>query len=227
MKKVRKPAKPIDLGGMAQAAPTEEVFYARVSTSDQSVDMQVDLARKRGIPEGNIFVDYASGRRMDRKNLTRALRLMREGWTLVVWKLDRLGRNLHGMIELAAEFQREGWNLASMTEQFDTRTPIGRLYFHFMAALAQFESEMTSVRTSTGMARVKARGVKLGRRGKLKPEQLRRMEKMIRTRNDMTLDQIAKHFGIRRSNLLYFFPGWRGKSAEDRRAFLKTRAYWK
>ncbi len=224
VKKVKKSAKPAVLPeAMTDPVGAEEVFYARVSTNDQSVDMQTAMAEKRGIPPGNIFIDHASGRSMKREGLKHALMLMRPGWTLVVYKLDRLGRNLRGLLELLEEFDREGWNLVSITEQIDTRGPFGKFYLAMLGALAQLESDMTAERTRAGMARVKERGIRLGRIPKLERPQLLAMEKLIRTRKDMTLDQIAKHFGIKRSNLLYFFPGWRGKSAEDRRAHMVKR----
>ena len=226
MKKFKKAAPQPEAPPLTDPVPGQEVFYARVSTSDQSVDMQVALARKRGIPEDNIFVDHASGRSMKRPGLDRALRLMREGWTLVVFKLDRLGRNLRGLLELLKEFEDEGWHLVSLTEHIDTRGPFGKFYLAMLGALAQLESDMTAERTRMGMARKKELGMKLGRRSGLTRQQLADMEKAILAKPEDALERIAKRFGVRKSNLLYYYPGWRAKTAAQRKAHKVKHPAW-
>ena len=100
--------------GLSEPTPAEEVGYARVSDADdQNPDFQIQLLRERGIPDANIFVDFQSGRTMNRPRLELALKLMtgRPGWTLVVYKLDRLGRNTAGLVELMHKFEKNEWNL--------------------------------------------------------------------------------------------------------------------
>lgn len=225
MKRLKK-APPEAPPPLTDPVPTEEVFYARVSTNDQSVDMQVATAEKRGIPKNNIFIDHASGRSMRRPGLQRALRLMRPGWTLVVWKLDRLGRNLRELLELMNEFQKEDWNLVSITEHIDTRGPFGRFYLHMLGALAQLESDMTAERTRVGMARRKELGKKMGRRPKIGRAQLDQMERMILQKDEPPLELIARRFGIKKSNLLYYFPGWRGKTSAERKEHKQRHPAW-
>lgn len=212
---------------MTDPVAAKEVFYARVSTGDQSVDMQVALAKKRGIPDINIYVDNASGRSMKRPGLQEALNRLRPGWALVVFKLDRLGRNLHGLLELLREFEDEGWNLVSLTEQIDTRGPFGRFYLAMLGALAQLESDMTAERTRMGMARKRELGMKLGRRPGLSPQQLVDMEKAITAKPEEALARIAKRFGVNKSNLLYYYPGWRAKTPAERKAHKAKHPAWR
>lgn len=207
---------------MENPYPDEEVGYARVSTPGQSQDMQIAALKERGIPDVNIFADVASGGKMQRRNLERALKLMtgRPGWTLVVWKLDRLGRTVMGLLELAKRFERERWNLVSITEQIDTRTPFGRFYFHMLAVLAQLERDMAIERTKAGMAKRKADGAKLGRISRLTQKDFDRMEKAILT-TTKPLGAIAKEFGMNAMTLHYHFPAWRSKSPKARAAYRK------
>lgn len=207
---------------MAEPIPAEEVGYARVSTRDQDPDFQIALMKKRGIPDNNIFVDIGSGSKMSRRNLSKALRLMagRPGWTLVVWKLDRLGRDVKGLVDLMQEFQREGWNLVSLTEQIDTRTPFGKFYLHMLACLAQLERDMTVERTRAGLARKKEQGVRLGRRTRIKPAQFANIEhRLLETTEPIA--QIAKRHKISAPTVNHHFPGWRSKTKRERAAWRK------
>lgn len=207
---------------MDEPVPAEEVGYARVSTADQDPDFQVALLKKRGIPDDNIFVDVGSGSKMNRRNLGNALRLMagRPGWTLVVWKLDRLGRGVKGLVDLMDTFRDEGWNLVSLTEQIDTRTPFGKFYLHMLACLAQLERDMTVERTRAGLARKKEQGVKLGRATRLKPAQFRDIEhRLLETKESKA--KIAGRHKISVPLIDYHFPGWRSKKAKDRAAWRK------
>ena len=196
---------------MGPAIPAEEVGYARVSDPSQDPSMQIALLKKRGIPEANIFVDHGkSGRRMDRPQLRLALKLMRPGWTLVVWKLDRLGRNALGLMELAQEFIKDDMNLVSMTEQIDTRTPFGRFYFGLLAHLAQLESDMTQERTRAGMGRLKDEGFKLGRPNKVDDAMKKAIERDLRNPK-LSKKDIAKRHKIGVSTIDLHFPGYRTK----------------
>lgn len=208
--------------GMTEPIPTEEVGYARVSDKDdQSPDFQIALLKKRGIPDENIFVDEASGRSMRRPRLEAALKLMagRPGWTLVVYKLDRLGRNLKGVLELAERFEDEGWNLVSLTEQIDTRTPMGKAFFGFMAIMAQLESDLISERTKAGVARRREKGYRVGRKPKLSAAQFDKLEHDLIHDKDHTVGQIAKRYKVSTTTIRKYFAGWREKSEAERAAY--------
>lgn len=212
---------------LAPATPAEEVGYWRVSTGrDQSPDMQIAAFARRGIPEENIFGDVASGRKAKRPGLAKALRLMagRPGWTLVVWKLDRLGRDAKELLRLAGEFEEEGWNLVSLTESVDTKTAMGKAFFGMLAVFAQFESDTTKERTAAGMANAKLRRSQVGRRPKLKPEQWLEIEKLILSprAKPLSLGRIAHRYRISVSLVNLYFPGWRSKTPAERKAWRKT-----
>jgi len=208
---------------LADAIPAEEVGYCRVSDGrDQDPDFQVALMLKRGIPKANIFVESQSGRSIDnRPQLKKALMLMaeRKGWTLVIWKLDRLGRNALDLIQLAQEFVKNEWNLVSLTEQLDTRTAFGRLYFTILAGLAQFESDTTGERTRAGMARRKELGVVIGRRSQITAEQFEEMENLLLKRPTMPIKDIGKRFKVSGSTVNKYFPRWRSKTHRERLAW--------
>lgn len=207
---------------LGKALPDEEVAYCRVSTDDQDPAFQIALMKKRGIPEDNIFVDEGvSGRKINRPQLSLALKLMegRPGWTLVVWKLDRLGRDALGLMELAKQFLEKGWNLVSLTEQIDTRTPFGRFYFGLLAHLAQLESDMTGERTRAGMLHRQAMGGNIGRVSKITTKQWIGVERLLLAKNPKTIADIAKQFGVSKSAVNNHFPGWRVKSLAERKAW--------
>jgi DNA invertase Pin-like site-specific DNA recombinase len=204
---------------LASPVPCEEVFYWRVSTGrDQDPDYQIALARKRGIPESNIFGDVASGRRASRNGLKHALMMMegRPGWTLVLWKLDRLGRDAFGLLGLMKDFKANDWNLVSMTEGLDTRTPMGQAFFGMLAVFAQLESDMTGERTRASMARKKELGIVIGRKTKLRAPHFAEIEDLLLTQPRMTIEKIGKRFKISPTTVNNWFPGWRGKTAKER-----------
>lgn len=212
---------------LAPACPAEEVGYWRVSTGrDQSPDMQKAAFARRGIPEENIFGDIASGRKAKRPGLELALKLMagRPGWTLVVWKLDRLGRDAKELLRLASEFEEEGWNLVSLTESIDTKTAMGKAFFGMLAVFAQFESDTTKERTAAGMANAKLRGSQVGRRPKLTREQWEQIEKLLVSprAKPLSIGRIAHRFRISSSLVNLYFPGWRSKTPAQRKAWRRT-----
>ncbi len=135
------------------------IGYARVSTGDQRLDLQYEALQKAACEK--VFEDTASGRLVDRPGLQRALEVLRRGDTLVVWKLDRLGRSVKQLVDLVSSFDRDGINFVSLTDGIDTSTPAGRFFFHVMASLAQMERELIVERTRAGLAAAK----RLGRRG--------------------------------------------------------------
>src|ERR1019366_2539359 len=149
------------------------VGYARVSTSDQDLALQLDALKKTGCKR--IFTDHASGARTDRPGLKEALSYVRDGDVLVVWKFDRLGRSLPHLIETVTDLNARRIGLRSLTENIDTTTPGGRLIFHVFGALAAFERDLVKERTMAGLAAAAARGRQGGRRpGGVTPARRRR-----------------------------------------------------
>jgi DNA invertase Pin-like site-specific DNA recombinase len=137
------------------------VGYARVSTHEQTLALQQDALVQVGC--GRVFTDTASGAAAERPGLARALEHLRAGDTLVVWKLDRLGRSLPHLIETIARLQEREIGFKSLTEQIDTTTSGGKLIFHVFAALAEFERDVIRERTRAGLTAARARGRRGGR----------------------------------------------------------------
>ncbi len=153
------------------------VGYARVSTQDQDLSLQLDALAAAGCAK--VFEDHASGARADREGLQAALDYVRDGEVLVVWKLDRLGRSLPHLIETVTELAKRGVGFRSLTEAIDTTTPGGRLIFHIFGALGQFERDLIQERTRAGLAAATARGRKGGRKPAVTEEKLRRAREHI------------------------------------------------
>lgn len=154
------------------------VGYMRVSKSDgnQSTELQRDALLKEGLSAEAIYEDMASGKSEDRPGLIACLKSLREGDVLVVWKLDRLGRDLRHLVNTIEELKQRGVGFRVLTgqgAQIDTSTPSGRLVFGFFAALAEFERELIAERTLAGLAAARARGRKGGRPFKMTPAKLR------------------------------------------------------
>ena len=125
------------------------IGYARVSTQDQNLEMQLDALTKAGCRK--IFEDKITGSRAERPGLSKAQESLREGDTLVVWKLDRLGRSVKNLVDLVGELQKQGVQFRSLTDAIDTGTASGRFFFHVMASLAEMERELTIERTRAGL----------------------------------------------------------------------------
>ena len=137
------------------------IGYARVSTTDQNLDLQQDALQAAGCER--LFSDTLSGARVERPGLTAALAACRTGDTLVVWKLDRLGRSLTHLVETVRDLGSRGVGFRSLQEQLDTTTSGGKLIFHIFASLAEFERDLIRERTNAGLAAARARGRKGGR----------------------------------------------------------------
>jgi DNA invertase Pin-like site-specific DNA recombinase len=137
------------------------IGYARVSTSDQKLDLQSDALRAAGCER--LFNDTASGTKAARHGLDAALRECRSGDTLVVWKLDRLGRSLPHLVATVRDLAARGVGFKSLQENLDTTTGVGNLVFHIFAALAEFERDLIRERTNAGLTAARARGRKGGR----------------------------------------------------------------
>ena len=141
------------------------IGYARVSTSDQNLDLQTDALRKEGVPLGRIYSDKASGGPGTRRpGFDAAKRSCRKGDTLVVWKLDRLGRSLLEVLEVCRLLEKKGAGLRVITDKIDTGSAMGRFVLHILAALAEMERELIRERTVAGLRAAKERGRVGGRR---------------------------------------------------------------
>ena len=145
------------------------IGYARVSTHDQNLDLQKDALKKAGCEK--IFVDRVSGSMVERSGLERALETLHPGDTLVVWRLDRLGRSLKHLIELMGELEENQIGFCSLQESINTSSPGGKLVFHLFGALAEFERNLIRDRIQAGLAAARARGRKGGRPHSLNPKQ--------------------------------------------------------
>jgi len=150
------------------------VGYMRVSTDAdrQTTDLQKDALLKAGVDERHIFSDYASGTKDDRKGLKNALKYMKEKDCLIVWKLDRLGRSLSHLLEIISELKERDIGFKSLTENMDTTTPQGELFFHIFAALSQYERSLIRERIMAGLEAAKQRGRKGGCPRKLDGEKI-------------------------------------------------------
>lgn len=174
------------------------IGYARISTGSQDVALQRDALRAAGCER--IFSDTASGSLRDRPKLTRTLEELRDGDTLVVWRLDRLGRSLRHLIDTIAELEARGVGFRSLTEGIDTTTTGGRLVFHIFAALAEFEKELIRERTRAGLAAARARG-RLGGRPPVMTEQKLAVAREMLESGDHTMATIARTVGVSRATL--------------------------
>jgi DNA invertase Pin-like site-specific DNA recombinase len=154
------------------------IGYARVSTAEQDLALKLDALNAAGT--SRIFEDRGnSGAKTERPGLTAALSFLREGDTIVVWKLDRLGRSMTHLLQTVAELEGRGVGFRSLTENIDTTTPTGRLVFHFFGALGQFERDLIRERTNAGLAAAAARGSKGGRPIAVTPEKIVRARQLI------------------------------------------------
>ncbi len=205
---------------VAPPSPADEIGYWRVSTGrDQTPDMQIAAMKRRGLIDDNIYGDIASGRKAKRPNLIMAIKAMRPGGTLVVWKLDWLGRDTMELYRIAKEFEAEGQNIVSMTEQIDTRTAMGRAFFGMLAVFAQFESDTTKERTAAGMARARENGSQVGAKSVLTAKQWAQMEKLILSprAHPLSLGRIAGRFRVSTALVNLRFPAWRRKTVKERK----------
>lgn len=173
---------------------SRSVGYARVSTDEQKLDLQIRALERAGCEK--IFSDHGiSGYRFARGGLKAALRHLRPGETLVVWRLDRLGRSLSGLVRLMEQLGARGIHFHSVTENIDTGSSGGRLMFHMMAALAEFERSLISERTRAGMAAARARGCPIGRPRALDDQQIQAARCAVRCRG-ATLASVSSDFGV-------------------------------
>lgn len=183
---------------MATETSAALVGYARISTTEQTTDLQRDALERCGCTR--VFTDQGSGAATSRPQLDACLDYLRPGDTLVVWRLDRLGRSLRHLIETVKQLEADGIGFRSLRESIDTTTPGGRLVFHIFGALAEFERDLIRERTQAGLAAARARGRTGGRKPvltKAKADVARRMM----DEGEHTMAEIAAVVGVSRATL--------------------------
>src|SRR3954464_14322261 len=181
------------------------VGYARVSTSEQTLDLQKDALEKIGCAK--IYSDVVSGAKAERKGLQEALEYVRVGDTLVVWRLDRLGRSLKHLIETITKLNNRKIGFKSIQESIDTTTSSGKLVFHIFGALAEFERDIIRERTHAGLQAARARGRKGGRPKSLTGKKTAMAQALYNDKNN-TVDEICKTLNISRATLYPVVPGF-------------------
>jgi DNA invertase Pin-like site-specific DNA recombinase len=174
------------------------IGYARVSTSEQTLHLQRDALDKIGC--NKIFTDTASGAKGERTGLNEALEYVREGDTLVEWRLDRLGRSLKHLIETITLLNSRGIGFRSITESIDTTTSGGKLIFHIFGALAEFERDIMRERTQAGLLAARARGRKGGRPKLLTDKKLGMARELYKNKNN-SIVEICRTLNISRATL--------------------------
>ena len=177
---------------------TYKIGYARVSTNQQDEALQLDALQKAGADR--VFIDRASGTLTDRPGLTSALECARPGDSLIVWRLDRLGRSLRHLIDTVGNLERRGVAFVSLTEQINTSTPGGRLIFHVFGALAEFERDLIRERTMAGLAAARARG-RVGGRPTVWTLAKLSTAKAMHASGDYNVSSIAKVLGVSRASV--------------------------
>lgn len=171
------------------------VGYCRVSTDDQSLALQKDALQEASCEK--VFEDTASGSKDNRPGLKEALEFLREGDTLIVWRLDRLGRSLAHLIGVVHDLNQRGVGFKSLQESLDTTTSGGKLIFHVFGAIAEFEREIIRERTNAGLKAARARGRKGGRKLKMSAQQIE-IARTLAADPNRTVTEICEHLGISR-----------------------------
>lgn len=175
--------------------------YARVSTTDQDPHLQIDALRLAGVPEEHIYVDHASGMKASRPQFDVLMKVLRKDDTLVVWKLDRIGRSHSHLIAVVTELGERGVGFRCLTGvPIDTTTPEGLLMFRIFAALAEFERDLIRERVNAGLAAARARGRTGGRKPRLTEDQAELAQQLYDARQH-TVQQIADMFGVPRGTV--------------------------
>ena len=178
------------------------IGYARVSTQDQNLELQLEALQRAGCEK--IFEDKVSGARADRPVLARAIESLRSGDTLVVWKLDRLGRSVKQLINWITDLQSKNIQFKSLTDSIDTGTPSGRFFFNIMASLAEMEKELIVERTRAGLETARQLGRKGGRRPKMTESKLASARTLLN--NGMPPKDVAKNLGVSVPTLYRWLP---------------------
>lgn len=178
------------------------IGYARVSTQDQNLELQIGALQKAGCKQ--IFEDKASGSRAERPGLAKAQESFRKGDTLVVWKLDRLGRSVKNLVDLVGELQKQGVQFRSLTDAIDTGTASGRFFFHVMASLAEMERELTVERTRAGLEVARQLGRVGGRKRQMTESKIKSAKKLLAT--GVPPKDVASNLGVSVPTLYRWIP---------------------
>ncbi len=178
------------------------IGYTRVSTQDQNLDLQIDALIKAGCKK--VLDDKVSGSRAERPGLAKALEMLREGDTLVVWKLDRLGRSVKNLVNLVGELHKQGVQFKSLTDAIDTGTPSGRFFFHVMASLAEMERELTIERTRAGLEVARQLGRKGGRKRQMTDSKIASAKKLLTS--GVPPRDVARNLGVSIPTLYRWIP---------------------
>ena len=187
------------------------VGYARVSLIDQNPNLQIDALQKAGCTR--IFTEKTSGARKDRPKLNAALDYMRTGDTLVIWKLSRLARSMTQILKIAHELNEREIALKIITQQIDTNTPEGRLFFHLTAAFDEFQRELIIENTRAGLKAALKRGRRGGRPKALNAQSIKEAEALLKdTENFPFISDVITHLQIGRTAFYRYFPPQRIKS---------------
>jgi DNA invertase Pin-like site-specific DNA recombinase len=179
------------------------IGYARVSTLDQTLALQQDALTAAGCEQ--LYTDTMSGSVTERPGLTQALSHLRPGDTLVVWRLDRLGRSLPHLIETVSQLQQRSVGFRSVQEQIDTTTSGGKLVFHVFGALAEFERDLIRERTHAGLAAARARGRLFGRPKVLTAQQVKQLRSLAQDERNIVAE-ICETLGISRATYYRYLP---------------------
>jgi DNA invertase Pin-like site-specific DNA recombinase len=175
-----------------------QIGYARVSTDDQNLDLQRDALQQAGCER--VFEDTASGAKAERVGLVALMEVLRAGDTVVIWRMDRLGRSLKDLIALVERLESVGVGLRSLQEKIDTTSSGGRLIFHLFGALAEFERNLIRERTQAGLTAARARGRHGGRKKRLDPAKQKIALRLYHERQH-TVEEICRMMGVGRSTL--------------------------
>lgn len=179
---------------------TKTLFYARVSTRDQKLDLQLDAARKLGVKTTDIYVEKASGARHDRPVLAKVLAELKQGDTLACYKLDRIGRSLVHVTKLIADLEERGVHFRTFEDGLSTQGSTGKLILHVLGAVAQFERDLILERTKAGLAAARKRGVRLGPPIKWSPDMVSKARRLM-TKDGLNADDAAKVLGVSRRTM--------------------------
>ena len=178
------------------------IGYARISRPGQNIELQLEALKKAGCER--IFEDVASGSRSERPGLDHALDILRKEDTLVVWKLDRLGRSVKNLVDIVANLEKREIQLQSLTDAIDTRSPSGRFFFHIMASLTQMEREFIIERTRAGLETARRLGRIGGRKRKMTPSKIQSATQLLRS--GIPPKDIARNLGVSLATLYRWLP---------------------
>ncbi|EIJ0935057.1 recombinase family protein [Vibrio cholerae] len=176
----------------------QRLGYARVSTDDQHLDLQRDALMRAGCDV--LYEEAVSGKNVARPELEQCRKALRAGDTLVVWRLDRLGRSLPDLVQIVTDLEHRGVGFESLTEKIETSSAAGKLVFHVFAALAEFERGLIRERTHAGLAAARARGRAGGRKPKLDAKQVRQIKALLRDPNT-SVAEVARDYGVSRTTI--------------------------